>query len=46
MAEGKIDAQPFITDLIPMDQLPQIYKERIHLGKIIKAMLQIGEEFQ
>ena len=45
MAEGKIDARPFITDLIPMDQLPQIYKERIHPRKIIKAMLQIGEEF-
>jgi len=45
MAEGKIDARPFITDLISLDQLPQIYKERIHPGKIIKAMLRIGEEF-
>jgi len=45
MADGKIDARPFITDLISMDQLPRIYKERIHPGKVIKAMLQIGEEF-
>jgi len=45
MAEGKIDARPLITDLISLDQLPQIYKERIHPGKVIKVMLQIGEEF-
>ncbi len=45
MAEGKIDARPLVTDLIPLDQLPEVYKERIHPGKAIKAMLQIGEEF-
>jgi threonine dehydrogenase-like Zn-dependent dehydrogenase len=45
MAKGKIDARPLITDLISLDQLPQIYKERIHPGKVIKVMLQIGEEF-
>jgi len=45
MAEGKIDARPLITDLIPLDQLPQIYQERINPGKVIKVMLRIGEEF-
>ncbi len=45
MAEGKIDARPLITDLISLDQLPEVYKERIHPGKVIKAMLKIGEEF-
>ena len=45
MAEGKIDARPLITDLISLDQLPQVYKERIHPGRVIKVMLQIGREF-
>ena len=45
MAGGKIDARPLITDLISLEQLPQVYKERIHPGKVIKAMLRIGEEF-
>ena len=45
MAEGKIDSRPLITDLISLDQLPQVYKDRIHPGKVIKVMLQIGEEF-
>jgi threonine dehydrogenase-like Zn-dependent dehydrogenase len=45
MAEGKVDARPLITDLIPLDSLPQIYRERISPGKVIKVMLRIGEEF-
>lgn len=45
MAEGKIDARPLISDLIPLEQLPRIYLERIHPGKTVKVMLQIGEEF-
>jgi threonine dehydrogenase-like Zn-dependent dehydrogenase len=45
MSEGKIDSRPLITDLISLDQLPQVYKERIHPGKVIKVMLQIGGEF-
>jgi 2-desacetyl-2-hydroxyethyl bacteriochlorophyllide A dehydrogenase len=44
MSEGKLDARPLITDLIPLGQLPQIYKERMHTGQVIKVMLQIGEE--
>ncbi len=45
MAEGKIDARPLISDLIPLEQLPHVYRERINTGKTVKVMLQIGEEF-
>jgi (R,R)-butanediol dehydrogenase/meso-butanediol dehydrogenase/diacetyl reductase len=45
MKEGKLDGRPLITDLITLEQLPRIYKERIHTGKAIKVMLQIGDEF-
>lgn len=45
MAEGKLDGRELITDLISLEQLPDVYKERIHTGKAIKVMLQIGEEF-
>lgn len=45
MAEGKIDAWDVITDLIPLEELPQVYRERIHPGKAIKVMVKIGEEF-
>lgn len=45
MAEGKIDARPLISDLIALDELPRVYRERIHPGKTVKVMLQIGEEF-
>ena len=45
MAEGAIDARPLISDLTDLEQLPRIYRERIHPGKAVKAMLQIGEEF-
>ncbi|MBW1641586.1 MAG: alcohol dehydrogenase catalytic domain-containing protein [Deltaproteobacteria bacterium] len=45
MAEGKLDAKPLISDLITLDQLPDIYRERIHTGKARKVLLQIGEEF-
>jgi len=45
MAEGQIEATAMITDLIPLELLPAVYKEKIHPGKSIKVMLQIGEEF-
>jgi threonine dehydrogenase-like Zn-dependent dehydrogenase len=45
MAEGKIDARSLISDLIPLEQLPRVYREQIHSGKAVKVMLQIGEEF-
>jgi len=45
MSEGKIDARDMITDLIPLEELPRVYRERIHPGKAIKVMVRIGEEF-
>ncbi|MCP4665022.1 MAG: alcohol dehydrogenase catalytic domain-containing protein, partial [Deltaproteobacteria bacterium] len=40
MAEGKLDGRELISDLISLEQLPDVYKERIHTGKAIKVMLQ------
>lgn len=45
MAQGKIDARDMITDLIPLEELPRVYRERIHPGKAIKVVMKIGEEF-
>ncbi|MBA4421832.1 MAG: hypothetical protein C0390_01880 [Syntrophus sp. (in: bacteria)] len=45
MAEGQIDARALISDLIPLEELPRVYRERIHPGKTVKVMLQIGAEF-
>ncbi|MEW6333014.1 MAG: alcohol dehydrogenase catalytic domain-containing protein [Thermodesulfobacteriota bacterium] len=45
MAAGEIDARPLISDLIPLEALPRLYRERIHPGKTVKVMLQIGDEF-
>jgi (R,R)-butanediol dehydrogenase/meso-butanediol dehydrogenase/diacetyl reductase len=45
MAQGKLDGRPLITDVIPLDRLPAVYKERIETGKAVKVMMHIGEEF-
>lgn len=45
MAEGKLDAAPMISDRITLEELPDVYKNRIHTGQANKVMLQIGEEF-
>ena len=45
MAAGKLDGRALITDLITLDQLPQIYKERICTGDAVKVMVRIGEAF-
>ncbi|KPK89900.1 MAG: hypothetical protein AMJ94_10855 [Deltaproteobacteria bacterium SM23_61] len=45
MAEGKIDGRDMITDLIALEELPRVYREKIHAGKATKVMLKIGEEF-
>ncbi len=45
MAEGVIDARPLISEVIPLPELPRVYRERIHPGKTLKVMLRIGEEF-
>jgi (R,R)-butanediol dehydrogenase / meso-butanediol dehydrogenase / diacetyl reductase len=43
MSEGKLDVRPLITDTVTLDQLPQVYRERIHTGKTIKVLVRIGE---
>lgn len=43
MSEGKLDVRPLITDMITLEQLPQICQERIQTGKTIKVMVCIGE---
>jgi (R,R)-butanediol dehydrogenase/meso-butanediol dehydrogenase/diacetyl reductase len=45
MAEGKLDGAPIISDLIALDDLPRIYRERIHPGKAVKVLCRVGEEF-
>ncbi len=45
MAEGRIDARPMISDLVPLAALPEIYRDRIDTGLALKVLLQIGEEF-
>lgn len=45
MAEGKLDAKPLISDDVPLERLPEVYRERIDTGLAIKVMLRIGEEF-
>jgi 2-desacetyl-2-hydroxyethyl bacteriochlorophyllide A dehydrogenase len=45
MAAGELDAHPLISDLIPLDGLPEIYLEKIETGRSIKVLLQIGEEW-
>lgn len=45
MAEGKVDATPLITDLVPLERLPEVYRTRVETGQAIKVLLRIGEEF-
>src|SRR3989339_519202 len=45
MSEKKLDALPLITDLISLDELPDIYEKRIKTGEALKVMLKIGDEF-
>ena len=45
LREKKLDARAMISDRTSLEGLPQLYRERIHPGKVTKAMIQIGEEF-
>jgi threonine dehydrogenase-like Zn-dependent dehydrogenase len=45
MAESRLDAQPLISDLISLEQLPDAYRERIRTGKSVKTVVQIGSPF-
>lgn len=45
MASGQIDPTPLISDYIELEQLPEVYRERIHPGKSVKVLVKIGDEF-
>jgi threonine dehydrogenase-like Zn-dependent dehydrogenase len=45
LRERKLDARAMISDWTSLADLPQLYRDRIHPGKVTKAMIQIGEEF-
>jgi len=45
MAEGRLDGRPLITDLVTLEELPRVYKERIATGQAVKVLIRIGEEF-
>ena len=45
MAEGKIDARPLISDIEPLERLPDVYREKIDTGLAIKVLFRVGEEF-
>jgi 2-desacetyl-2-hydroxyethyl bacteriochlorophyllide A dehydrogenase len=39
MAQGKLDGRPLISDLISLQDLPDVYQTRIHTGQAIKVMV-------
>jgi 2-desacetyl-2-hydroxyethyl bacteriochlorophyllide A dehydrogenase len=45
MASGHLDARPLISDVVPLEHLPEIYRERIETGLATKVVLRIGEEW-
>lgn len=45
MAEGKLDAGPLVSDEVPLERLPEAYRERIDTGLAVKVLVQIGEAF-
>lgn len=44
MAEGRLDGRPLITDIVPLAQLPEVFRERIDAGRTIKAMVETGRD--
>jgi len=45
ISEGVLDPLPLISDWCTLDELPDVYRDRIKTGKATKVMLKIGEEF-
>ncbi len=45
MAAGVLDARPLISDYVPLESLPEVYRDRIDTGLALKVLLKIGEEF-
>jgi len=42
MAEGRLDGRPLLTDVIPLADLPTVFRERIDTGKAIKVIVEAG----
>lgn len=45
ISEGVLEPLPLISDWCTLDELPDVYRDRIDTGQAIKVMLKIGEEF-
>lgn len=45
MAEGVIDASPLISEVITLEELPAVFREKIEKGLAVKVLVQVGEEF-
>ncbi len=45
MAEGRLNGRPLISHRTPLAQLPQVFREHIDRGRVIKVMVDIGESF-
>jgi 2-desacetyl-2-hydroxyethyl bacteriochlorophyllide A dehydrogenase len=45
LRQKKLDGKAMISDFTSLEELPRLYRDRIHAGKTTKAMIQIGEEF-
>jgi len=45
ISEGVLDPLQLISDWCTLDELPDVYRDRINTGQAIKVMLKIGEEF-
>jgi threonine dehydrogenase-like Zn-dependent dehydrogenase len=44
MEEERLDGRPLISDLVALDELPAVFRERIDTGKAIKVMVDTGRE--
>jgi 2-desacetyl-2-hydroxyethyl bacteriochlorophyllide A dehydrogenase len=42
MAKGLLDGRPMISDEIPLEDLPRVYRERVDTGLAVKVMLAVG----
>ncbi len=45
LRQKRLDAKSLISDYTSLEDLPRLYRDRIHPGKVTKVMIQIGEEF-
>jgi threonine dehydrogenase-like Zn-dependent dehydrogenase len=44
MAEGRLDGRHLITDIVPLEELPLVFQNRIETGQAIKVMMETGRE--